>query len=222
MIFHTAADLVYYNNFYELYNSTIKKFYPDDTFSLYYLGNTLPNNTNISYVTQEKITSAEIESTYKVTDRNTKGYYALSRWWSMPVANEHVVVSDVDVVALNTISKEKIDNIFKTYEAINITRTKKNGQEGGMAMLILRKDIVDDVNNNAKYVLKNIPLSWSSDVNVRGFIYKNFNVYSLPEMHVFKKRSDYTTFDSTTKSFGIFKGGITQKVNSLKKVKINL
>lgn len=217
MIFHTAAEKIYYKQFYDLYYSTINQFYPASKFSLYYLGQDIPTNKNISYLQQENITIEEIESRYSVTDRDTKGYFALSRWWSMPVVNENIVVSDVDIVALKNISEDIISDIFQKHEVINITRTKKGGTEGGMAMMIMRKDIVADVNNNAKFVLQNIPLNWASDVNVRNFLYKNFSVYSLPEMHVFNKRSDYSTLDATTRSFGIFKGGVAQKVDSLKK-----
>ena len=222
MIFHTAADDVYYNQFYHLYQSTIKQFYPDNKFSLYYIGNTLLKNKKISYIQQDNITSQEIENRYDVNGRDTKGYYALSRWWSMPVENEHVAVSDVDVIALKTIPQEKINNILVDYEVINITRIKKNGTEGGMNLMILHKTIVDDVNKKAKSVLNNSQLHWASDVNVREFIYTNFKVYNLPEMHTFNKRSEYNSLDSTSRSFGIFKGGVSQKVNSLTKAKFNL
>jgi hypothetical protein len=222
MIFHTAADEIYYNQFYNLYYSTIKQFFPDSKFSLYYSGKNILKNKKILYIKHEPITNQEIESVYKVSGRDTKGYYALSRWWSMPVQNEHVAVSDVDIIALKNIPQEKINNILNDHEAINITRTKKNGLEGGMNLMILRKDIIDDVNKNAKSVLNTSQLHWASDVNVREFIYANFKVYNLPEMHTFNKRSEYFSLDSTSRSFGIFKGGVTQKVNSLKKAKSNL
>lgn len=219
MIFHTAADNTYYNNFYNLYYSTISQFYPNSIFSLYFLGDKRPNNSSIAHLVQENISFSDIEKKYNTTGRDTKGYYALSRWKSMPVENQHVVVSDVDVIALKAIPQEIINDVLKHHEAINISRTKKNGDEGGMAMMILRKDIVDNVNNFADSILDTEPLHWASDVSVRSFIYKNFNVYTLPEMHVFNKRSDYNTLDSTTRSFGIFKGSVDQKIYSLTKAK---
>jgi len=219
MIFHTAADNTYYNNFYNLYSLTIRQFYPNSKFSLYFLGNQLPNNSTISYLNQENISFEDIEQKYNTTGRDTKGYYALSRWKSMPVVNENVVVSDIDLIALKSIPQEIINNIFKNHEAINISRLKKNGDEGCMAMMILRKDIIDIVNNFANNILDTETLHWASDVSVRNFIYKNFSVYTLPEMHVFKKRSNYNTLDSTNRSFGIFKGPIDQKIYSLTKAK---
>ena len=221
MIFHTATDPIYYNTFYHFYSHTIKKFYPNCELSLHYVGLDLPQNDNINFITNTHITFEDIKNTYESDNSNAKGFYALARWFSIPETEQNVVVSDVDIIAIKKINQEKINDLFKTNHAINITRTKKDGTEGGMAMLILRNDIIADINKVALSVLKN-KLQWDSDVQVRTHIYNNYNVAQIPEMHVFGKRSNYTTFDNTHRSFAIRKGNIQRKVISLQTAIDNL
>lgn len=215
MIFHTAADPIYYREFYEYYFYSIKQFYPDSKMSLYFIGNETLINSSIDILEQEKTNFEEILTRYKSTFDEARGYYALSRWRSMPVLDDHVVVSDIDIIAIKQLSLPKIETLLVDHEVINITRTKKDGTEGGMAMMIIRKDVVNTINQKAKEVLNN-KLQWDSDVQVRTFIYNNYNVAELPEMHVFGKRSNYQTFDNTARSFAIHKGNIDIKISSLK------
>jgi len=218
MIFHTAAEQNYYEKFYSLYSNSIKKFYPEAELSLHFLGKEPPlKNKNISYRSYENISFDQIQKKYKTLNtRDTKGYYALARWRSIPEVSKNVVVSDVDIIAIKTINQERFNDLFKTHEVINITRTKKNGAEGGMAMLCLRHDIISDVNNFSSKVLYNSKLQWDSDVSVRTYLYNNYEVAEIPEMYVFNKKTNYNTY-STSKSFAIFKGKIENKINSLSK-----
>jgi hypothetical protein len=219
MIFHTSADPLYYENFYKFYNESIKLFYPDSKLSFHFVG----HDSNIikspiDIFSQKKISKKEIEIMYNTSERDTLGYYAISRWLSIPDIGDHVVVSDVDIVAIKSIPTNYILDIFKDYEAINITRTKKNGTEGGMAMMILRKDIISSINQKANEVLNNPTLAWDSDVQVRTFIYENFKVKEIPEMHVMGKNSNFDNFDNTERSFVIYKGDRLRKIEILNKV----
>lgn len=219
MIFHTSADPLYYENFYRFYNESIKLFYPDSKLSFHFVG----HDSNIidlpiDIFSQKKISKKEIETMYNTSERNTLGYYALSRWMSIPDIGDHVVVSDVDIVAVKSIPVNYILNIFKDYEVINITRRKPNGLEGGMAMMIIREDAISKINKKANEVLNNPTLAWDSDVQVRTFIYENFKVKELPEMHVMGKKSNFETLDNTERSFVIYKGDRLKKIEILNKV----
>jgi hypothetical protein len=216
MIFHTAADPIYYEKFYDYYSYSIKKFYPTSKLSLYFVGNRLPANPSITYLKHKDISFSKIQQIYSADEKNAKGYYALARWLSMPL-DDDIVVSDTDIIAIKPISLNIIKSMLKDHEVINITRTKKGGSEGGMAMMIIRKDVVSNINNKAKDVLHNHKLQWDSDVQVRSFIYNNYNVAQMPEMHVFGKNTNYETFDNTSRSFAIFKGRIGAKCASLEK-----
>lgn len=216
MIFHTASDPVYYHAFYKYYLRSIKQFYSKSKMSLYFIGQELPINSSIDILEHDNFSFEKIQQTYNSTIENAKGYYALSRWRSMPVLDDHVVVSDIDIIAIKHLPLSKIDDLLINHEVINITRTKKGGSEGGMAMMIIRKDVVESINQKATEVLDN-KLQWDSDVQVRSFIYNNYNVAQLPEMHVFGKKTNYQTFDNTTRSFAIHKGRIDTKIASLKK-----
>jgi hypothetical protein len=222
MIFHTAADSVYYKSFYDYYSYSIKKYFNNSKLSLHFIGNSTPVNPLINYSTNHNISFDKIKEKYNVDDINAKGFYALSRWLSIPNKNNNVVVSDVDIIALKYLPENNINNLLENYEVINITRTKKNGSEGGMAMMIIRQDVINEINKKAKDVLNNHKLQWDSDVQVRSFIYNNYNVAHLPEMHVFGKKSNYKNFDNTKRSFAICKGRIDAKCNSLKKALLYL
>lgn len=217
MIFHTAAEWNYYEKFYSLYSSSIKKFYPNAKLSLHFLGENFPKNKDIFYTSYENISFEQIQQKYKTLNiKDTKGYYALARWKSIPDVGENVVVSDTDIIAIKTINQSRFNDLFKTHEVINITRTKKNGLEGGMAMICLRQDIILDVNNFSNTVLDNSKLHWASDVSVRTYLYNTYKVAEIPEMHVFNKKTNYDTY-TTSRSFAIFKGKVEDKINSLSK-----
>jgi len=221
VIFHTATDPLYYKSFYTSYSYTIKKFYPHDSLSLHFVGDNKPTNSNINFITTTNISFEDIKQQYNCNDDAAKGFYALARWFSIPETDQNVVVSDADIIALKKLNIEQVNNLFKTHHAINITRTKKNGSEGGMAMLILRHDVISDINRVALSVLDNT-LQWDSDVQVRTHIYNNYNVAEIPEMHVFGKRSNYKTLDNTERSFAIYKGRLNRKIAALEQAIENI
>lgn len=218
MIFHTAADSKYYNYFYDFYKFSIEKFYPDSKLSLHYMGKACEKIADVAYITKEDIDLSTIYEKFSPNnDKDAYGYYALSRWWSLPVIDEHVVISDVDIMAIKTLPYN-IDELLIKNQVINITRTKKDLTEGGMAMIIIHKDIVQATLNHAENLLKTKKLYWALDVEVKKFLYNNFTRLELPEMHVLNKRSQIDILDHTNRSFVIRKGRINEKIATLQKV----
>lgn len=221
MIFHTATDPIYYNKFYNLYSKTIKKFYPQSDLSLHFVGSPVPTKSYINFISNSNLSFEKIKKIYKCDTEQAKGFYALARWFSIPETQQDVVVSDADIIAIKTINEQRIKDLFSNHQVINITRVKKNGSEGGMAMMILRHDIIPNINQVALSVLNN-QLQWDSDVQVRTHIYNNYNVAEIPEMHVFGKRSNYKTLDNTERSFAIYKGRLHRKIAALEQAIENI
>lgn len=223
MIFHTCADSIYYDKFYDFYSLSIKKFYPNATLSLHYIGEDIPKNDNIKYLSTENLTLKSIQKIYNVDkEKDAQGYYCLSRWTSLPNVKDNIIVSDTDIIAVKTIDQNKFLEIFDKHQVINITRTKKNGSEGGMAMIAIRSDIVDEARSHAQKLLRENKLTWELDVLQRLFLYENFNVAEIPEMHVLGKSSNFENFDNTDRSFVIRKGNTDSKIHTLQQAFNNL
>lgn len=218
MIFHTAADARYYEHFYSFYQFSIKKFYPEANLSLHYMGNNKNPINNIDFFSEEDINLDSIKQKYSPqTEKDALGYYALSRWLFLPLQNDHVVVSDVDIMAIRKLP-QNLDELLEKNQVINITRTKKDRTEGGMAMIIVHKDIAAVAKEFANNLLMTNRLYWALDVQVKKFLYNNFSKIEIPEMHVFNKHSNIKTFDNTVRSFAIRKGRINEKINALQEV----
>jgi hypothetical protein len=182
MIFHTAADPIYFNEFYNAYSNSIKKYFDSPLFSLNFVGLD-QQQLAVDYLFHDKISFEEIKIKFKVDDRSATGYYCMSRWTSIPVSNDHVCVSDVDVVAINPIDNILINNLLEKHKVINLTRLKpKTGEEGGMMIIFLHKDICQEVKDFSKQLLENKPLCWGTDVDVRSYLYNNFDVKNLVKM----------------------------------------
>jgi hypothetical protein len=218
MIFHTAADSRYYECFYSFYQFSIKKFYPEAKLSLHYMGDNTSLTNNIDFLSREHINLDIIKQRYSPqTEKDALGYYALSRWLFLPLQDDHIIVSDVDIMAIRKLP-QNINELLEKNQVINITRTKKDHTEGGMAMIIIHKDIADKVKEFANNLLLTDNLYWELDVNVKKFLYNNFSKIEIPEMHVFNKHSDIKIFDNTTRSFAIRKGRVHEKINTLQEV----
>lgn len=199
MIVHSSADKKFYEAFYEMFYKSIRTNQDDLKLSFNYIGHDFNdldlNLTNINTCTE--ISFQEIKEKYKVTDdRTATGFYALNRWTTIPVEeNQDVCVCDIDLLMVNPISQEICKDVFKTNEAINITRIKPNGKEGGMMVMILRHDICQMVRDYAIDTLRNNPLRWDLDVEVRTFIYSNFNVQNILKMQNVTKKPYRTSDD---------------------------
>lgn len=195
MIFHTAADPIYYDRFYNDFRNSIIANYHDTKFSLRTVGNF--NQTPVAdFITNDSITLEEIEKQYSCDGRNAKGYYCMSRWISIPNENSHVCVSDIDVIAINTIDHELIEDKLEKHKAINLTRIKtKSGKEGGMMVFFLHRAICKEIRDYANHVLRKNDLNWATDVDIRNFIYNNYEVLNLLKMQEISKSKSAKIID---------------------------
>lgn len=212
MIFHCATDSIYYEHFFKNFVDSIKKYYPNPKISYNFVGKDLPSNIETDILQNDRISWNEIKTQYTASDREAKGYYALSRWLSIPIQNQHVAVCDVDVLAVNKIDHELIETCLQTHQVINLTRRKPKGAgEGGMMIMILHKDILNIVKKFANNVLSTNKLKWQADVLVRTYLYENFKVKQLLQMEDISKNKDLR---STEKWF------IFSKVNKFENLRI--
>lgn len=212
MIFHCSSDKIYYEYFFKNFVNSIKKYYPNPRISYNFVGKDVPSNIETNIFQNDKKSWDEIKTQYQASDREAKGYYALSRWLSIPSENDHVAVCDVDVLAVNKIDHELIETCLQTHQVINLTRMKPKGAgEGGMMIIILHKDICITVKNFAKSLLLNNKLTWQTDVLVRTFLYENFKVKQLLQMEDISKKKDLKPID---------KWFIFSKINKFENLKI--
>jgi hypothetical protein len=187
MIFHTAADPIYFKAFYNAYANSIKQYFNSPLFSLNFVGLDQPHLA-VDYLFHDKISFEEIKIKFNADDRAAHGYYCMSRWNSIPVVNEHVCVSDIDVIAINPIDNLLISNLLEKHKVVNLTRLKpKTGAEGGMMIIFLHKDICQEVKEFSKQLLESNPLCWGTDINVRNYLYNNFDVKNLIKMKEISK-----------------------------------
>jgi hypothetical protein len=211
MIFHTSADKIYFDNFFTPFVTSVKEQNLNSKFSFNFVGTeNIDVDKNIHY-TIDPISFCNLKKRYQTDDRNTRGYYALSRWLTVPNLNDHVAVCDIDILAVNPIDANLILKTLNEYEVINITRIKPDGTEGGMMAMILRKDVCAEVYNFSNSLLKNLDLKWDTDVRVRSFLYNNFKVKNLLQMKQLSKNSN----DFTDCWFVFAKGDIDKKVTYL-------
>jgi hypothetical protein len=211
MIFHCSSDRVYYEHFFKNFVYSIKKNYLNPKISYNFVGTDLPDNIVTDYFQNDKKNWNEIKTLYKATDREAKGYYALSRWLSIPEENDHVAVCDIDVLAVNKIDKELIDNLLQTYQVINLTRIKpKSSKEGGMMIMILHKDICATIKKFSNSLLIDNKLQWMTDVMVRTFLYENYKVKDLLQMEDISKKENLNSID---------KWFVFSKLNKFEKLK---
>ena len=129
MIFHTAAEKIYYNAFFKNWHTSIKKIYPTAKFSLRFVGSTTDTdvieycNTHHIMLDLDPTTYQEIVDKFKVTGKCVNGYYAMSRWISIPIQNKPVFVTDVDLIATNKLIFS-IDNSLNEKSWFTISKRK--------------------------------------------------------------------------------------------------
>ena len=187
MIFHTAAEQIYYDLFFSNWHKSIKKFWPGAKFSLRFVG---PKNKAVDeycskhniLLTHDPITFEEIDSTFQKEELNKRpkacyGYYALSRWMSMPIADDHVCLTDIDVVALQRPDLRAINEIFSKYQQYRIPRAMPDKTKPkNMMVNMFRKDVVSEVNQVAADLLFGSKLMWCLDLQVMAHCNKNFAI----------------------------------------------
>ena len=226
MIFHTAAEKVYYNAFFKNWHTSIKKIYPSARFSLRFVGP--DDDTDVIEYCQsndilldiDPITYNQITDKFNVTGLNTNGYYAMSRWISVPTIDEDVFVTDIDIVAISAPSFD-IEKSLNEKPWFTVSRRKANNRTLKLMAICLRKDICNSVRDKAISLLNSQPLVWSLDLNIRDFLMENFeyneyvllgsiNKLSIPEVkklpfaHVKGDTETKISEFKIAKSLGIF------------------
>lgn len=185
MIFHTVCDQLYFDRFYNDFYNSIKLNAPSAQFSLNLVDS---RNSSIEQfcdengilLTMENRSLDDLRNLFPTAAENDLlGYYPLCRWGSIPEIGENVCVCDVDIQAINPIDIAMIENLLTTYDVVNITRTKPNGETGGMMLICLSSRIVHLVNTFTIDHKRNITsIGIAEDVKVRTYIY-TFNVCEL-------------------------------------------
>jgi hypothetical protein len=190
MIFHTAAEQVYFDLFFFNWHTSIKKFWPDARFSLRFIGPKTKSvdkycSDNDIFITHDPITFEEINANFsqiELPERDKRpkacyGYYALSRWLSMPVVDDHVGLTDVDVVAIKKPNIKRINDIFSNYHQYRLPRVFiDKTRPKNMMVNFFRKDVVSKVNQVASDLLKPSKLMWCLDLEVMDYCNKNFAI----------------------------------------------
>lgn len=178
MIYHTAADPIYFDFFFKRWHQSIRKFQPNANFSLRYVG---PENQQVlDYCSEnnillsvDSITLPEIAEKFNVDESTAKGYYALARWISIP-NGEDVCVTDIDIIQLNPLGID-FEKISTDYSFASIAR-KKVDHPNMMMCLYISKDKIQEVKNKANNLLSTV-LRWDTDTAIMTWISKNYPIY---------------------------------------------
>lgn len=186
MIYHTVCDPLYFDRFFFDFYKSIKKYSPDSSVSIHYVGtiNELHkkfcDENNILF-SHESTTIEDLREQFKgVDDGNLLGYYPLARWFSIPLIDEDVCVCDVDLLAINPIDENLLKELLSKNNCVNITRVKPSGEIGGMMLMCLNKNVLKNVKEFASSHKNKIShISIAEDVKVRTFIYETCNPYHL-------------------------------------------
>lgn len=186
MIFHISVDKVYYDNFYEYFSKSFEKFYPDCDLSLNFIGTELPKNFPKKYFTMENT---------PLSDISNLGHYVVSRWRTLPEVGEHVLMSDVDTVCVKRLNFDKIEELFREHQVINLTWKHASGREGGESGIIFRNDIVSEINSLSKKVINENNLRYDLDLDIRREILKRYNLVKFPEVHQIKRVGSSLFYD---------------------------
>lgn len=180
MIFHTAAESVYYEIFFETWHQTIKQHWPEAKFSLRFVGENHDAaeaycHANDIIFSHDSITFEQIKEKHAVDDAQAKGYYAMARWASVPFNEDNVCVTDVDVIALKISAQEKQDLETRLLSTPMIFISRQKGPKiNPMMGVFLHKSVCGDVKRRAKDILKNSVLAWNSDVGLIQGLRKDF------------------------------------------------
>lgn len=172
MIFHTAAEIKYFDYFFENWHQTIKKVWGDDVkFSLRFVG---PMEDRVATYCE----THSIAVTHDPTVGVDPGYYPMSRWVSIPTG-DHVCVTDVDIVALTKV--RDIEHKLAEYDMIPISRVKVTMNNPMMAVFY-NKNFAKRVRNEAIRIFKTKALKWDLDVSVMKWCKGNLTWMELFEI----------------------------------------
>jgi hypothetical protein len=205
MIFHCAADPVYLEKYYELYHTSISHYCSDAEFSLNVLGkpHTGFDTSRLKFFTEEKASLKSIMKRYQVSDeRSALGYYAFNRWISLPDTDQPLVVSDVDIAAINRIDTDLVLDLLDQHDVIQVTRRTLD-TSGGVLMFILHPSVISDVREFARNYLETTPLTWDLDLGMLRYFQ---NTCSLAQTLQFREVTKNSNLDSEPAWFIFSKG----------------
>lgn len=197
MIFHTAAEASYYNFFFKRWHSYLKEFNPTAKFSLRFVGDTRVCdvveycNANNIMLDVDPISLTEIMDKYKCPRQNAFGYYAISRWISLPVLNENVCMTDVDLLQLNPLDFDLNDKIDQK-DFMSFSRQKTN-KTNKMMFLGFNKNLVEVVKNQSNLILENNLLTWNLDTKILNWLCQsnNFNWEEFTQLYYIDRIDEY-------------------------------
>lgn len=231
MIFHTAAEENYYNFFFKKWHSFLKEFNPTAKFSLRYVGDTNSCDvveycsTNNIMLDVDPTSLDQIIEKYKCPKGNAFGYYAISRWISLPLLDEHVCMTDVDLLQLNPLDFD-LNKILDEKNFISISR-QKNNKTNKMMFLGFNKDFVKTVKDQSISFLENNSLVWNLDTKILIWLvlHNNFNweefiqLYCLDYVHDYNRNVKFGYFSSIRFEH---RGKIYETGSAAKKAKYDL
>lgn len=226
MIYHTAADKGYFDCFFKRWHQSIKKFQPKANFSLRYIGNEDPavleyctlNNIKVTF---DSIRLDEIIKKYNVSSQDARGYYALSRWTTIP-EDDDVCVTDIDIIQLNPLDMN-FDTIFSEYPLATIAR-KKEKHPNMMMCFFISKNMTSIIRNRALSLINASTLSWHTDTKIMRWIEENYSIYK--DFGLFKLNVIHPTNVPPHVKFGYFSSknitNISVTDEKLKKIKYDM
>lgn len=192
MIYHTAAEINYYNAFFMYWYESILKHSPNAKISLKFVGS-VPDNVlefcqtnNISLIVDD-ISFEDLVKKYGKPEK-AKGYYPMSRWNSIPNVDDHVCVTDIDVVMLRN-EEDLILDLFQENEFVSISRDKKV-KINPMMVNYLRKDICKIIKEISLSFMDSKDFKWDIDLEVMSFMKKNFTHKLLHKLGKFDVNSN--------------------------------
>lgn len=206
MIFHTACDDQYFETFYKNWFTSIRCQFPMSKTSLHYISDGPYDMHDAAlrpdiFVNQQ-MKLYDIKRKYRVKMEKARGYFCMARWMTIPLLGEHVAVTDIDIKAIGNQQHELVEDLLLTHDVVNCTRLKLNGTEGGMMVVILNKEICEDIRSFAIKLLDGNELTWGLDTAIMKYIHSRYKVANLHKMHNVADDSISTAQD---KWFAFFK-----------------
>lgn len=190
MIYHTAAEVNYYNAFFKRWHKSIASIHSDAKFSLKFVGDTSETDV-IDYTKANNIelildptTTNDLIKKYGSMETG-RGYYPMARWNSIPTS-DNVCVTDVDVVMVKDHLAEMLDLLTK-YDIVSISRLKPKEKVNLMMVNYIKKDCCFKIRNHAMTLMDNKHFRWDIDLDVMGYIKKNCNLTYMHKLTKFDR-----------------------------------
>lgn len=207
MIYHTAAEINYYNAFFKRWHKSIVSIHPDAKFSLKFVGEPgyadvveYAKANNISLIL-DPTTHEDLIKKYGSMN-NGSGYYPMARWNSIP-DNDDVCVTDVDVVMLTNHLDEIIEQL-KTYDIVSISRLKSADKVNLMMINYIKKNACAEIKNIALKLMDHKDFRWDIDLAVMSKAKKAFNLTYTHKLAKFDRQANLEPNPEFNAYFGYY------------------